>query len=133
MVNTIATQTLQDGPRNLVVKVNILGDASGEETATQLIDVSAYDGHGKNWDEVSILRAQGSLTGFSVNLLWDATTDLRAMDLSADDPFCLDHREVGGLINDAGTGVTGDINFTTVGLGAADTGSFVLWMKKRSG
>ena len=44
MANTITTQTIVDGERNLVTKTTILGDGSGEETATLLIDASTFSG-----------------------------------------------------------------------------------------
>lgn len=133
MSNTIDTRTIQDGPKNLVVEVFILGDGSGEETATQLIDVSDYSGHGVDWDEVSVRKITHELTGFSVNLLWDATTDDQFVALSDDGSSPHDYTKFGGLINPGSTGFTGDIMFSTVGLGSGDVGHMVLEMWKRSG
>lgn len=133
MANTIDTRTIHDGNRNLVVEAFILGDASGEETATQLIDVSGYAGHGVDWDEVAVTKIVHSLTGFSVNLLWDATTDDEFAQISGDNAGTLDYSDVGGLINPGSTGFTGDIMFTTIGLGSGDKGNIVLHMRKRSG
>ena len=133
MANTIDKRTIHDGPRNLVVEAFMLGDASGEETATNLIAVSGYAGHGVDWDEVSVTKIVHSLTGFSVNLLWDATTDDEFAQISGDNAGTLDYSGMGGLINPGTTGFTGDIMFTTVGLGAGDKGNIVLHMKKRSG
>ena len=127
MANTITTQKIIDGERNVVTKTTILGDGSGEETATQLLDVSTFSGAPGT---VKIIRIQAYLTGFSASLLWDATTDVTIIELPADDDINQDFKVFGGLINNSGTGKTGDIMFTTVGLGSADTGTIVIEMQK---
>ena len=128
MTNTITTQKIVDGERNVVTKTTILGDASGEETATQLLDVSTFSG---TPGTVKIIRIQAYLSGFSVSLLWDATTDVTIIELPADDDINQDFKVFGGLINNSGTGKTGDIMFTTVGLGDGDTGTIVIEMQKK--
>lgn len=127
MVNTITPQTIVDGERNVVSKIHIAGDGSGEETATQLLDVSAFTGTPAT---VKIVRLGGYLSGFSVELLWDATANVTITNIPADDEFEIDAVPYGGLINNAGTGITGDILFTTVGLGLGDKGTIILEMKK---
>ena len=47
-------------------------------------------------------------------------------DTSEDVEFC----KLGGLQNNAGTGVTGDINFTTIGHTAGDRYSIMIEMTK---
>lgn len=132
MANTVAKQTLHNGDRNLVVKVNITGDGSGEETATQIVDVSAFSGYNVDWTEVRVDKAQWSNSGVSLTLLWDATTDVAFLECPAGDGE-VDFRKIGGLINNAGSGVTGDIMVTTVGLGSGDQAMIVLEMVKRKG
>lgn len=128
MVNTITKQTLVDGERNLVVKVQISGDGSGEETATNLIDVSTF---ANAPSEVKIRRIKGDLVGFSAQLVWDADTDVKIVDLNSTGEIDLDYTRFGGLINDAGSGKTGDIMLTTSGLGSGDEGTLTLEMQKR--
>lgn len=125
MANTITTQTLNDGPRNLTVKVSVEGDGTGDESNTQLIDVSSF-----GVDAVKIEKISGALNGFSVTLEWDATSNLNAYTLPEGESF-VDFRGVGGLINNAGAGKTGDIDFSTTGLGAGDKGSFLLELVKK--
>ena len=127
MTNTIEAQTINDGERNLVVKVHIDGDGSGEETATLLIDMSAYN---NSPTSLRLDRVQAALTGFSVELLWDATTDVHATNIP-DFDVSQDFGHIGGLNNNAGTGVTGDVNFSTVGLGSGDTGTMMLYFTKK--
>lgn len=131
MVNAIAKQTVHDGHRNLVVKVTIVGDASGDETGTDLIDVADYSDPDSHWDELKLMKVESHLNGFSAQLLWEATTDVKICDLP-DGEAIMDWRTIGGLINNAGAGVTGDIQISTVNLGA-ENGTIVLHMVKRSG
>ena len=128
MANTITKQTLLNGPRNLVVKINISGDGSGEESATSLIDVSAYDA-----SEVVIESIKAALNGFVMELLWDATANVPIVEIP-DYEYNLNGHQIGsagGLWNNAGTGKTGDILFSTTGLGAGDKGSVILKMRKK--
>lgn len=127
MANSITTQTLQDGPKNLIVHLHIDGDGSGEETDTVIVDASTYS---PAFTKASLLRVWGSLNGFNAHLSWDATTntDLLAV---PDYEFNADFFSFAGIVNDAGAGRTGDILLTTVGLGASDHGAIILWLKKK--
>lgn len=129
MVNTVTKQTLVDGPRNLVVQVWIAGDGSGEETNTLLIDSSTFSGM-KAGSTVRVDRLKSGLDGFAASLSWDATTQAPFLEIPqnyAEQTWRAD----GGLVNNAGSGITGDIKFSTIGLGATDRGSFTLWMIKK--
>lgn len=134
MTNTIAKQTLADGERNLVVKVHITGDASGDEAATQLIDVSSYNANtlGQTPAQVRIMRIHSIvLNDFDIQLLWDATTDDKIVEVNGDTASNdLDYSRFGGLYNPESSGFTGDIMFTTTGLGSED-GSFIMEMIKK--
>lgn len=126
MVNTVTSQTLLDDNRFLNVKINVVGDGSGEETNTVAIDASAF-----NTSDIKITQLHSSLTGFSVKLLWDATANVDACSI-AEGEQDQDFRSFGGLINNAGAGKTGDILFTTTGLGAGDEGHFILRLRKKN-
>ena len=126
MVNTVTKQTLVDGERNLVVKVQISGDGSGEETDTNLVNISEYSLPNAT---CKIKRIKATLVGFSMQLIWDADADVKAADVPSGEND-MDYASWGGLINNAGVGVTGDILFTTLGLGSGDEGSIILEMVK---
>lgn len=128
MANTIALQTLEDGHRNLVVKINITGDGSGDETAALVVDVSSYTPPATS---VSIQSVTYALEGFSAALNWDATTDKLALVMNSTAPMTDDFTKHGGLINDAGAGKTGDIMLATTGLGSGEKGTIVLTMRKK--
>lgn len=125
MANTITKKTLLDGDRNLVVAIHISGDNSGDETAYNLVDVSAYSA-----TEVKIMEIISNFAGFSAVLRWDATADVEAITL-VDGVSYHDWRAEGGLINNAGSGKTGDLLMATSGLGSED-GTLILKMKKRA-
>lgn len=129
MANTITKTTILDGPRHLVVLVNIAGDASGDETGTIIVDRSTFvptDG-----TEVVFEQVFGQLFGFTARILADATTDLVICQLPDGQPFGYDFRCFGGISsNKAGAGVTGDVLITTTGLGASEFGTIVLMLRK---
>lgn len=129
MANTITKTTLIDGPRNLVQLINIVGDGSGEESATVLVDRSAFvpaDG-----TEIVVEKIEGLLSGFSASLLFDASTDLTFARLPDGDWFCHDWCNIGGVSSSkAGTGATGDVLITTSSLGNGDSATFYIHMRK---
>lgn len=129
MANTITKTTLNDGERNLVVLVNIVGDGSGEESDTILIDRSAYaDAAGL---KLVVEKIEGLLSGFSAILEFNANTDLPIAQLPDGRDFHYDWRKTGGVASPkAGTGYDGDILITTSSLGAGDRGTFTLFMRK---
>ncbi len=127
MPNTINVETELDGERNLVLQIGISGDGSGDEAATQLVDISDYS---HTPTSCSLKAVSGDLTGFSATLLWDATTDEVAHEIPAGHSF-MDFEYTGGGINRSGTGKTGDIMITTVGLGSGDKGSIRLELRKK--
>lgn len=130
MPNTVTLQVLHDGPRKAIVKLNISGDNSGDETARLVLDISEDLAMGER-TEVRLDRVSADLSDFSAALLWDATADVRAVDLPSGDSDN-DYRDIGGLRNNAGAGKTGDINLETTGL-ATDDGTIILYLSKVEG
>lgn len=124
MGDAVASQTIIDGPRNAVMKFTSLSDGTGE-AAVKKVDVSELSGAPAR---VRILKVHYSVSGMVVTLLWDATIDVRILELAGDG--CFDFSNFGGLPNNAGTGVTGDILFTTTGHTSGDSYSIVLELAK---
>lgn len=124
MADAVSTQTIIDGERNVVQKFTNLSDGTGE-AAVLKVDVSALNGAPSR---VKINKIHYSVAGMVATLLWDATTDVRIVDLQGDG--CLDATGYGGLINNAGTGITGDILLTTTGHTANDSYTIILEMAK---
>ena len=125
----VTSQTLEQGPRNVVMRFTNDGDA---ESAVVKVDVSALS---PACERVSILKCEystnnrGGATPTGVAILWDATTPELAIALPPNNSDCLDYSEMGGLQNTKATGWTGDIKFTC---GADDAYTITLWMRKKS-
>lgn len=129
MANIITTQIIKDDIHESIIKVNILGDASGEEANTIIYDASAY-----NWPttENNLQYIEYDLHGFGASLLWDATVNVPMLSLVENCQAEVDFRKTGGIPNNAGAGKTGDILLTTLGLAtvAGDSGHIILRIKK---
>jgi hypothetical protein len=130
MADAVNSQTLFDGESQAVMKFNNVSDGTGE-SAVLKVDVSALTANnvGKACSAVSIRRITAMVNGMSVNLLWDADTDVSAVIL-APGMYTLNFDDTAILGNNAGTGKTGDILFTTVGASSGDTYSIILEMIK---
>jgi hypothetical protein len=128
MANTLTTQQILDGSRNIQLKVYIQGDGSGDLSKETLFDVSDWT---YATTENKLMEIEYNLIGFSATLYWDATTDVPFMDLSADYPARQKFCAVGGLVNNGGSGRTGNILISTKGLGSIPSGSgeIVIYLK----
>jgi len=125
MADAVSSQTIVDGGRNVVMKFTNLSDGTGEAAVVK-VDVSALnDAPAK----VAIKRIIYNVTGMVVSLLWDATTDVKIVDLGGDSGT-MDFEAFGGVWNNSGTGITGDILLTTTGHTAGDSYTIVLEMVK---
>ena len=123
MAATATQQIIANGPRNLVLKYTIAG-TTGDATAAVLVDVSALDSSiGVNG--LKLMSAQAVCTGFSCSLAWDATTDVDLIYFPSDTDVDQDFSKFGGIPNNAGTGATGDVMFSTVGYTAAGDGGLI--------
>ena len=129
MADAVTSQTLQDGDKSVVMKFTNISDGSGE-SAVKKVDVSALQaqsGSGASCTGVTIDCIWYECNGMSVDLLWDASTDVIAWTLSGYGYF--DFRSAGPLVNNASS-PTGDIMFTTTGAGSGDRYAVMLKMTK---
>lgn len=126
MANAVTNQTLVDGPRNLVVKLVGVLDTSNEAKALK-VDISTYV------PASTVVRIDKIFYNISsqlaVQLYWDATSDVVIVALVG--YGTLDATKYGGLLNNAGTGVTGDIELATTGWASGtQTYTIILEMTK---
>ena len=131
MADAVATTTIIDGPRKAVIYCTDTSDGDGEAAVTK-VDVSALS-QSPNLDTCTGVRLEKvglSNVGMGVKILWDATADVIALELPADYSDTLDFSDISGLPNYAGSGKTGDIQFTTVGATSGDTYSITLYCVK---
>ena len=116
------------------MKFTNVSDGTGESAVTK-VDVSALATglDGSTCTGVSIQKIWWQCIGMKVNILFDATSDVLAMQLGENQSGHHDYSSFGGLTNNAGSGKTGDIQFTTVGHSSGDTYSIVLELRKEYG
>lgn len=128
MPNTITRQTIVDGSRDLVVKVHLLSDGS-EETATALIVAADYSPVFTNCrlKKLDVITSAPLLQGI---LLWGADVNVRLCALTPNISYQFDWSEFGGLPNNGGTGRTGNILLTTLGLASADELTLIFFIEK---
>jgi len=131
MADAVTTQTIIDGERNCVMKFTNVSDGTGE-SAVAKVDVSALASNsaGTACSEVRVMRISHAIVGMSVQLFLDATSNVLLMELAESSNGHMDFKDFGGLPNNAGSGKTGDILFTTKGHSSGDTYSIVLEMVK---
>ena len=134
MADAVTSQTLIDGPQTAVMKFTNVSDGSGED-AVKKVDVSALSNSagGLACTGVVIEKMWWQCIGMKVKVLFDADTDVFCIELGENQSGHHDYTSFGGLTNNAGTGVTGDILFTTVGHTSADTYTIILYMRKKYG
>lgn len=109
MVDTVTTQILRDGRRNLVMKFTNISDGSGESAVTK-VDVSSLS---ESPARVRITRIDYTTAGIGLDISWDADADVLALTIPQDMSDSIDYRWFGGVTNNAGAGRTGDIKFST--------------------
>ncbi len=131
MVDTVTTQTIYDGPGEVVMRFTNISDGTGEAAVTK-VDVSALNVPS---DEVVINRIAYATNGMGLDILWDATADTLAWHVPPDVAGTIDFTDRGrhnGLINPGDAGATGDLNFSTVGHAAGDRYTVTLYLRKKS-
>ena len=131
MADAVTTQTIIDGPQTAVMKFTNVSDGTGESAVTK-VDVSALSASadGDTCTGVVIERLWWQCIGMKVQILFDASSDQFCIELGENQSGNHDYTIFGGLTNNAGSGKTGDINFTTVGHSSADTYTIILYMRK---
>jgi len=131
MADAVTSQTIQDGEKNCIMRFTNVSDGTGE-SAVAKVDVSALasNSEGKSCSEVRVLRVSHAIVGMSVQLFLDATSNVLLMELAESSNGHMDFKDFSGIPNNAGSGKTGDILFTTKGHSSGDTYSIVLEMHK---
>ena len=131
MADAVTSQTLFDGDKHVVMKFTNISDGTGE-SAVKKVDVSALESdiNGNTCTSVAIEKIWWQCIGMKVRLFFDASSDVFIIELGENQSGYHDYSEFGGISNNAGSGKTGDIDFTTVGHSSADTYTIILKMRK---
>lgn len=130
MGNTVTQSTLIGGKRSIIKYISLNSDGS-QETATVIYDSSALntvDPLTCTINKITYATSMRNTLGVNGNikLLFDASTDVLACAIPINAAGVLDFSYFGGLKNTAGTGITGDILITTLGLVAGDAITLIL-------
>lgn len=129
MANAVTIQILEDGPKNLVVKLVGTVDTA-DVTAADLFDPTARE----KMNAVAGLATRfavekieySTTAGISLLLLEDATTDVRIAALNGQGEFCFNPP----VLNTEATGVTGKVQYATIGY-TSGTQSYMAVIKFR--
>ena len=134
MADAVTSQTIIDGPNKAVMKFTNISDGTGESAVVK-VDVSALQASlgGTACSEVIIERIWWQCIGMKVQILFDASSNAFCIELGENQSGDHDYSSFGGLTNNAGSGKTGDVLFTTVGHSSADTYTIILYMRKKYG
>ena len=131
MADAVTTQLIEDGDRLVIYKFTNISDGTGESGVLK-IDVSALNHlggpsqSGLPCNGLKLNKIIASTTGMAVQMLWDATTDVLAWQVPPDSQYRTDLSLFGGIPNNAGSGKTGDLSFTTIGATSGDMYSIVV-------
>jgi len=127
MADAVASQTLLDGERLFIGKFTNISDGTGETAVVKInpstLSVNAY---GRACNGVKINKIWATTHGMEVRILWDATTDVFAWMIPQNTNYLMDFSSFGGLQNNGGTGVNGNVLFTTLDMSAGDMYTIVI-------
>jgi hypothetical protein len=127
MADVVASQTLLDGERLFIGKFTNISDGTGETAVVKInpstLSVNAY---GRACNGVKINKIWATTHGMEVRILWDATTDVFAWMIPQNTNYLMDFSSFGGLQNNGGTGVNGNVLFTTLDMSAGDMYTIVI-------
>ena len=131
MADAVSSQTLVDTDKRTVIKITNLSDGNGE-SAVKKVDVSTLSGAPSR---VTIDQIWYDIGGMRVQIDFDASTNVPALVLGGSAAAGnvqghLDFRSFGGIKNNAGSGITGDIDVTTSGHTNLDHYTIILELRK---
>ena len=135
MADAVATQTIQDGAKTAIFRFTNVSDGTGE-SAVAKIDVSALSSDpmtGAACTGCTIQKIYYSTVGMGVKIFFDASSNVLAWQLNADWADTLDFTDFTGIPNNAGSGKTGDVLFTTVDHSSGDVYNIVMQVSKSYG
>lgn len=125
MADNVVTQ-IYDGAHNLVVNIQDLSDGTGL-TLLKIVDVTTLNPNPGT--HLVLWRINYDVKGGQVILYWEATTN-ELLVVMQDEEATREFGNYGGLKNNAGTGVTGNVLLSTQGFVANSSFSLSLEFKK---
>ena len=136
MADAVTSQTLADGDKIAVIKITNISDGTGEASVKK-VDVSALNANsnGDACTRVSINQVWYDIGGLRTALEFDASSNVVGLVLGGSAAAgttmgYMDFRSFSGIKNNAGSGITGDIDLTTHGHTAHDHYTIILELSK---
>ena len=136
MADAVTSQTIVDTDKRAIIKLTNLSDGSGE-SAVAKVDVSALktNAKGETCSRVTIDQIWYDVGGMRVALEWNASSNVVAIVLGGSAAAGnvqghMDFRSFGGIKNNAGSGINGDIDLSTSGHTNLDHYTIVLELRK---
>ena len=137
MADAVTSQTIGDNvsAKNILVKLTNISDGSGESAVTK-VDVStlAKSRSGDDCSRVNIEEIYYDIFGMRVDLLWNASSNKICKVLGSNGAHTtsgyMDFRDFGGITNNAGSGINGDLLLTTTGHTDGDHYTIILKLSK---
>ena len=137
MADAVTSQIIGDNvsAKNILVKLTNISDGTGE-SAVAKVDVStlAKSRNGDACSRVNIEEIYYDIFGMRVDLLWNASSNVICKVLGSNGTHTssgyMDFRDFGGLTNNAGSGVNGDLLLTTTGHTSGDHYTIILKLSK---
>ena len=136
MADAVTSQTLVDGDKTAVIKLTNISDGTGESSVKK-VDVSALNANsnGDACTRVSITQVWYDVGGLRAALEFDASSNVVGLVLGGSAAAgttmgYMDFRSFNGIKNNAGSGITGDIDLTTHGHTAHDHYTIILELNK---
>jgi len=132
MAITATSQTLFDGERIAIMKFYATMSTTENETNVVKVNPANLNSSvaGGACDAVSILKVTGLTHGLEVQMNWVASSPVVIETIPQNNAYTQDYSKIGGLTNNAGTGKTGSISFSTLDGSAGDSYTVVLEMQK---
>jgi len=132
MTITATSQTLFDGEKVAIMKFYTSMSATENEAAVAKVTPSSLNpsAAGGACDAVTIIRCTAMTHGLEVQMLWKATASVPIEIIPQNINYTQDYSGFGGLWNNAGSGKTGVIEFTTFDGSAGDAYTVILEMQK---
>lgn len=131
MANTVTNTVLSEGKGSIVQYITIASDGT-DETDLVIYDSSARassigipDPLTCNIRKIKVITNDTAAT-FTGKLEFDADTDVLALSIPPNEGVEQCFKDIGGLKNTAGTGITGDITLTTTNIASGDSLSIML-------
>ena len=136
MADAVTSQTIIDTEKRVVMKFTNISDGNGV-SAVKKVDVSALTAHpdGTACSNITIDQIWYDIGGMRLAIYFAASTNALALTIGGSAAAGnvhghMDFRSFGGIKNNAGGGINGDIDLTTLHHTANDAYTIILELSK---